>query len=101
MTTKQILVKARALVKRGWTQGSCAKAKNGREVHPSRTTACCWCAFGALWKVAPNSYLLAEQVLNALPEVSAYTNIVDFNEVEGRTQEDVLAAFDKAIARCP
>lgn len=34
-----------------WTQGECARDKNGVSVRPTNEEACSWCLIGATWKV--------------------------------------------------
>ena len=109
MTTKEVLVKARALIAKGWTQGVFARDKNGWRVKPNDLRACQWCATGALLSAAkiPHNLYGGEEIvkINRIlnPIISYYGDyegIGTFNDAEETTQADVLDVFDKAIARC-
>ena len=54
MKTKEILEDAYHLLddKKHWTQGCFARDRLGRSVYTSSNSATCWCAIGALEKVA-------------------------------------------------
>jgi hypothetical protein len=73
------LREARKLIKRGWTQGEWHR--NG-----------CVCSLSALHKTrAPQ---VADETLR---RVIGHRSIIAWNDAPGRTQAEVLAAFDKAI----
>jgi len=100
VTTKQILQEARALLARGWCQGYFAKDEAGHNVTENDPGAVCWCAVGATLRAAHvlrfdnSEALLALRVLGA--EIRSWV-IPNWNDAEGRTKEEVLAAFDRAI----
>ena len=109
MTTKQILVKARALIERGWTQNTAARNADGDHVAATSRHACRWCATGALyvvyesipeWREDPKPAEARDLVRAAIPNRNDYETIVGFNDADNTTQADVLAVFDKAIERC-
>lgn len=89
-TTREILVKARALVERGWVQGRFSRMKRGKE---------CFCAVGAICRAAGEAQ--ACHRLGALKavedEIPQELLLSQWNDAPGRTQAEVLAAFDKAI----
>jgi hypothetical protein len=100
-TVLQILTKARDLIeKKGWTQNSNARNKNGKEVLEHNRNAVCFCASGAIWRAGGRCWNQeiddAEEIL-----ISCIRNqeIVEWNDQEGRTKKQVLAAFDRAIAK--
>ena len=96
MDIRDGLIKARALIEKGWAQGAFAKDKYGETVGTTDPTACQWCATGALMaivgKEARYSYCvkLLEEILQQ--------SIIIFNDSRCRTKEEVLALYDKAIA---
>lgn len=96
MTDRDILIRARALVARGWTQRTNARDETGRPTDPRGPDAVCWCLSGAVHRVAPDAARHAYQLLcKALDSPWA----VDWNDTPGRTQAEVLELFDRAIAR--
>ena len=85
------LKRARALIarKNGWIQNDYSK-KVGR------TQA--YCALGALGKVASGTvYLDARSFLSG--SLLSSSAIATWNDTPGRTQKQVIRAFDRAIAR--
>ncbi len=98
MTTpiSEVLRKARAVEEQGWTQGAIARNVDAEMVDPDDDDAVCWCAMGALIVAEPNF----DRLLDALYVLRSSTNgYVDlFNDAPGRTQQEVIAAFDRAIA---
>lgn len=104
---------ARAMIAQGWTQGAWAKAKDPLSMHSRtepntvRAKACpesfCYCATGPLvvFGASDESYLALEA---ALPpnEAESYSgpmrDVQKWNDARGRTQAEVLALYDRAIA---
>lgn len=87
------LMKARALIsdKSKWTQNVSARDKNGHYVRAYSEDAVCFCAGGAIERVAGNE--MAAKCLEFFRKNGkALTSINDDN-----SHEDVLAAFDGAI----
>lgn len=102
MTQTALLTEARALLAQGWTQKASARDKDGNPVHTMHADACQFCAVGALLKVSDPvdfeaSLDVETHLYAALPE--GFTSIVAFNDAKGRTQDEVLALFDLAIAK--
>jgi hypothetical protein len=46
--TTALLIRARALLERGWCRGFLARDANKREIWPTEKEAVAWCAYGAL-----------------------------------------------------
>ena len=105
--TRRVLQEARALIAQGWTQGEFAR-KAGVPTGTSALGSDCWCASGALSHVAlrHGDYDMpakdkARRVLGDVlgPDFAAYGfSLPRWNDDPARTQEEVLALFDKAIA---
>lgn len=106
MTTLDVLKAARAKVARGWTQNTSARDAAGRGVIPDRGGATCWCALAAIETVCPwappTNGIGRTDAEMALLRVLGLTNhpmsIVNWNDDPARTQVEVIAAFDEAIA---
>lgn len=103
MTLVELLVAARAKIAIGWTQYRYARDVTGGEVPPVHLDACRWCAIGAL--VAARSLLpeAAERLALMVAAKSALRAVVHdcvqvWNDADGRTQQEVIEAFDAAIA---
>ncbi|MCZ7496292.1 hypothetical protein O8B39_17465 [Agrobacterium rhizogenes] len=98
MNTVQILKEARALIadEKNWTQGAFARDANGRSERIDR--AICFCSIGAIAKVARTNLgsPVPAPVLKALG-VTAHCRLAQFND--SHTHPEVLALFDRAIAR--
>lgn len=93
MTTVEILRRARERIARGWCQHVNARAADGREVEPS-DRAVEWCAVGAVWRDV-DALLAVERVL----QLRGFSDALwVWNDQPGRTQAEVLALFDEAIA---
>ena len=99
MTTLQVLKRARALIRKGWTQG--AMRRFNRKGEPVA-----WCSYGALCDSLPELGVSSHEAL-ARVAGAAYASIeramggknsmVAWNDHPGRTKAQVLRAFDKAI----
>jgi hypothetical protein len=90
------LRKAKALIERGWTQGAFARRANGRVIGYESDDASCFCIAGALMRVTP---LISdfERLCHPLTRATGSPRLDHWNDAPGRTQAEVLAAFDKAI----
>lgn len=82
-TTKQILTEARELVSKGWVQGE--YERDG-----------CYCLVGAINEVRGDSHGYAEAIGTMFKLIG--NSLSDWNDMPERTQAEVVAAFDKAIA---
>jgi hypothetical protein len=97
MSVAQVLTEARKLIAQGWTQGEYKRVVNGVE---------CWCISGAMGQAAPDykpNGLEFAALFRALRAddfyLSSSTSLIEWNDTPGRTQEDVLALIDRAIAK--
>lgn len=102
MDTVQILKEARALIadEKNWTQDSFARNSAGETTEPADDEAVCYCAIGALAKVArlsPECNLPAENLVEEEALMLGWINVPEFND--NHTHAEVLALFDRAIAR--
>jgi hypothetical protein len=109
ITTEQFLAKARALIEKGWVQGTFATTDSGQEADYMSKAATRFCMMGAcrrvrreLWEderfpagaVEDTAYDLLKECIE---ERKLVPDIVEFNDTIGRTQADVLEVFDCAI----
>jgi hypothetical protein len=99
MKPSEILVEAkRLLVEKGWTQGAYARDTNGRIVGCPAPDDACFCAYGALVAASiGESFTLHSEAYGYL-DIVCGGSVARFNDAKDRTKEEVLAAFDKAIA---
>jgi hypothetical protein len=101
-----ILSSAQKLVASGWCQGATARDERGEEVAPWSQDACTWSAAGAIaaaWRAQCGSPSQAPEV-----EVEAFTTANHalagsmstapdkWNDAPGRTQRQVLQAFNRS-----
>lgn len=98
MTPADVLRAARAKIERGWIQGWLFRDPDG---HCSnfiyfQKRACAWCASGALM-ASSDAGSARERAYSFLYSVTG-PSIPEWNDAEGRTQAEVLQAFDAAIA---
>lgn len=101
MSTKEYLTKASNLLnEKGWTQGAMAKDINGQSVYSESPYAVCYCAAGAIFATVPPNKSRSELV-NLVRDAVNARSLVEWNDLPGRTKEEVLAAFDKAITSLP
>lgn len=93
-----VLREARKLLKRGWCQGAPARDAEGLSVGELKPTACRWCLLGAISFASrgePALYRKAEKILRV---ATGWEMLALWNDVINRTQAEVLAAVDRAIA---
>lgn len=92
-TEVEKLKAARALIEKGWTQKWFARDAAGDVCNSSSPNAVCWCVIGACHATGiPDdtiAYMARTQKIAYLPR---------WNDAPDRTQAEVLALFDKAIA---
>jgi hypothetical protein len=103
-TAADILKLAREKVAAGWTQGSLTRDAQGA-TQCSYAEATCYCSWGAILAASdeldlanPSVRLYAEDLFEstyAEPGVS----LISWNDRPGRTQAEVVAAFDAAIVK--
>ena len=104
MKTSEILKAAKAKIEQGWTQNAEARtAPGGMDCYANCELAVCWCAMGAVFVVV-NASVLARwrhpDINNAVAMLEAVVggDVAVWNDEPGRTQDEVVAMFDKAIA---
>lgn len=103
--TVKILRRAQALVakKGGWTSGADARDRDGGETLIESRTARAFCAGGALVRAAseidPKFQGEATDALRRSLGVRGEGSVARWNDKPRRTQKQVVAAFDGAIAR--
>ena len=90
MTTLEVLEAARALVARGWCQGEY------RDCYGKV------CAFGAIiysFPMGDPAWHDAAKAANDAMTAIVGGHVTAWNDAPGRTQEEVLAAFDQAVSQ--
>lgn len=92
----KILKRARSLIAEGWCQGVSAQDANGHCTSVDSVHAVKWCIDGAFCASAGVGYLEAIKCLSRA--FDSPQSIILWNDTPGRTQAEVLAAFDRAIA---
>lgn len=85
LTTLNVLRKARELVEQGWTQGR-YKTEDG-----------CYCGVGALIEVTGSLREALPYTFHLDQVVGGNFEFEKWQDRRGRTQAEVLAAFDRAI----
>jgi hypothetical protein len=100
-TILQILKNARNLLKKkGWTQGANACNERGTEVGYTAENAATFCARGAVWHVDEGNDEAATRALALLSSCTiSNLGLISWNDSPGRTKEEVLALFDRAIEK--
>ena len=91
---------ARELIAKGWTQSMSARDVSGEPVRPTSPRAVCFCTLGALNRATDDELARSDNCMRLLRIAIGCLFIHEWNDAHGRTQEEVLAAFDKAIAAC-
>lgn len=98
MKASEILraAKARISTPDRWTQGASARNAFGLHVTPFSEHATCYCGYGAIWSIKNHGVLRHESSETYL-SLSVGRHFPYYNDEPGRTHEEVMAAFDKAI----
>ena len=100
MKTKEILRGARERIARGWCQGAFARNAHGAKTYATSADAVSWSAYGAIAAAEPDPDERLGAVVWFFSAAPDAMSMFDWNNCEDRTQDDVLAVFDKAIERC-
>lgn len=108
---KKVLQKSTAYLKQGHIKGTFARDAEGKEVGSTDPRATCWCSMGALIKAsddvyheggyklgATELYRLRNEALARVAKAAGEDSVVQFNDAEETTTEEVIAAFEEAIA---
>ena len=101
---EQLLVRASALVARGWCQRAPAENWRGCPVDPRSKTAVRWSPLGALTKVWAESPELAPDVFRtawAALAIATGGRPKDWSAAQWRTRAHVLRAFERARSSLP
>jgi hypothetical protein len=101
---EQLLVRASALVARGWCQRAPAEDWRGRPVDPRSKSAVRWSPLGALTKVWAESPGLAPDAFRtawAALAIATGGRPRDWNAARWRTRAHVLRAFERARNSLP
>jgi len=106
MTTKQVLIAARALIDapEKWTKGESARRANGLPTTVHSPDACQFCIEGAIRTASGEP----TRPLAYIGAIAAFSEAADrpcqpafaYNDAEATTHADILGALDKAIAAC-
>ncbi len=101
-TVKEVLIQAKQKILKPeqWTQGALWRDKNGGSLMVKEENATCFCMMGAMLTVCHNVVddklrWKAEDILSDI--LPSRDGIAHYNDTPGRTHEEVLAMFDKAI----
>ena len=101
-----VLRVARQYLDQGWTQGSFARNALGEPVTYDDDDACQWCMAGAIAAAQRNMGKIVDirectrlihNVLSEMGEDAPF--IADYNDVPGRTAEEVRHVMDMAILK--
>ena len=99
----EVLKKARGKIAQGWTRRVLARNINNKSVPPRSSKAIEWCILGAIEAVTNSSdeqWKASQALLHTpggpLSMINCFT-VAEWNDKAGRTQKEVLAAFDKTI----
>lgn len=97
MTTLEILKAARELLSTParWTKLAYARDAGGAAVMPSNANAVCWCIEGSIVKCSGDWSMEWARPI----ECDVAADVASFNDRESTTHADILAAFDRAIAK--
>lgn len=109
MRPAELLRAARVYVARSWCQGSNALNASGLPVSPMSPEACQWCWRGAAIRVLePSQSVMSVDLHNEKSKLSLYiahtfgfktsARMVQWNDTQHRTQEEVLQRIDELIA---
>ncbi len=83
-----------------WTQGALARDCDGNEVEAMGQIATCYCLSGALWVVAADDESKFHELLNKFCDANGLArgsrHMIEWNDAEGRTYEEVITAVRKA-----
>lgn len=93
-----LLRRGRERIAKGWCQRELAVDTNGRLVFPDSPSACRWCAIGGLVDSVAANDGLENAAVDALSRAIGGLRVSEWQDRPERTQADVLAAYDRAIA---
>jgi hypothetical protein len=104
MRTRFLLECALARLRRGWCQNADALDSEGHRTDPCSPTAVSWSAAGAVEaeiRSASDGDSEEGPIFAALgTDDYGYIALQFWNDMEERTQQQVIALFERAIAKC-
>jgi hypothetical protein len=95
---REALIRARAKVESGWSQGAYARNSAGHIVSADHPFAVAFCPAGAIIAETPFDVDTWRAAHAAFRRALGITSLFEWNDAPSRTRADVLAAFDRAIA---
>lgn len=100
MKTSEALQKAKELIStpEKWAQGDIAFDSNGEPTSALSICAERWCSLGAIVRVDGGVNYTFGNSRRMLSDALSGNKIADWNDATGRTHEEVMDAFDRAIA---
>ena len=102
MNAEAVLRNARTTLEKpeAWTRGVMARFDNGLECNPKSEFAVCFCPLGAIARTDTYGITkgVAIQRIEKVLGISGSGSIASWNDEPDRTHDEVLAAFDRAIA---
>ena len=78
-----------------WTQGVYARDAEGKSVHPTESSAVCYCLAGAAMRYGGTSANIAI-VRNLMERAVGYDSLVSWNDAKGRHVGQVIDMLRKA-----
>jgi hypothetical protein len=106
VTAREVLMDARGRIQQGWCQGADARDADGRRVAPWSPDARSWSVLGALVASEGDLDVRAHatgaelgRAVSVLAEAVGSSSLQAWNDEPERTRDEVVAAFDRALAR--
>lgn len=96
---KEDLIKARAKIEAGWCQGAFARDKDQHPADALSVEAVSFCVIGAVLACTDDHIRALHLLLRVLNADGSAGCLSTFNDAPSRTKDEVLALFDKTIAR--
>jgi hypothetical protein len=96
---KRILARAAELLRAGWVQEEFATDANGDTVSFDAPQATCFCTLGAIHRAGHDLRLGLNERTEAriaLGAMLATGDLIGWNDTPGRTQAEVVTAFERA-----
>jgi hypothetical protein len=96
----RLLREARALIEQGWCQGHAAETARGSHVDSFNSRAVRFCISGALTQASRRtraSFAMVQAAADELCTAGDINSLVQWNDANGRTQQQVLDLFGYAI----
>lgn len=82
----------------GWTKGHYARDASGALAASTDEAATCFCAVGAVLRVNGGNFGVSQPLLEGIAAQVPTTSLPVWNDAMERTQAEVVAAYDAAIA---